>query len=112
MGSAGPRERDRLLGGALALLHLINFDEPFGLSPVEAMACGTPVIAMARGSMPEIIKEGATGFLVKTLDEAVRAVGRINTIERAACRRHVADKFSVEKMVEGYLRVYREVLLP
>ena len=110
VGSAGPRERDRLLGGALALLHLINFDEPFGLSPVEAMACGTPVIAMARGSMPEIIKDGATGFLVKTIDEAANAVGRINTIERAACRRHVADKFSVEKMVEGYLRVYREVL--
>lgn len=111
VGNAGPAERDRLLGGALALLHLINFDEPFGLSPVEAMACGTPVVAIARGSMPEIIKDGATGFLVKTMDEAVSAVGRINTIERVVCRQHVADKFSVEKMVEGYLRVYREVLL-
>ncbi|MFH1353749.1 MAG: glycosyltransferase family 4 protein [bacterium] len=110
VGNAGPAERDRLLGSALALLHLINFDEPFGLSPVEAMACGTPVISMTRGSMSEIIKDGATGFLVKTIDEAVDAVGRIKTIERAACRRHVADKFSVEKMVEGYLRVYREVL--
>lgn len=110
VGNVGPAERDRLLGGALTLLHLINFDEPFGLSPVEAMACGTPVISIGRGSMPEIIKEGMTGFLVKSLEEAVGAVGKINTIDRSLCRRHVEDNFSVEKMVEGYLRVYHEVM--
>ncbi|HBE90765.1 MAG: glycosyl transferase [Candidatus Andersenbacteria bacterium RIFCSPHIGHO2_12_FULL_46_9] len=110
VGNAGPKERDRLLGDAIALLHLINFDEPFGLAPVEAMACGTPVIAMTRGSMPEIIKDGATGFLVQTLEEAVTAVGRIKSIDRETCRRHVADNFSVEKMVEGYLGVYQKLL--
>lgn len=110
VGNAGPEERDRLLGGASALLHLINFDEPFGLAPVEALATGTPVIAIARGSMPEVIKDGTTGFLVKNIDEAFNAVGKINMIDRAACRQYVAEKFSVEKMVEGYLRVYREIL--
>src|SRR3546814_19175457 len=74
-------------GSSRALLHLINFEEPFGLSVVEAMACGTPVIAFNRGSMPELIIDGVTGFLVDTLEEAIAAVGRIGEIDRAACRR-------------------------
>ena len=86
VGSVGPAKRDKLMGGALALLHPIGFAEPFGLSVVEAMACGTPVIAFAKGSMPEVVTDGETGFLVNTVDEAVDAVARVPELERAACR--------------------------
>ena len=110
VGSVGPSRRDTLLGGAYALLHPINFAEPFGLSVVEAMACGTPVIAFNKGSMPEVVIDGETGFLVKTVDEAVEAVARIPGLERAACRSHVEAHFSVDRMVERYLTVYRDVL--
>jgi len=74
IGPVGPETRGGLLGGARALLHLISFDEPFGFSVVEAMACGTPVIAHPRGSMSELIRQGETGFLVGSIDEAVAAV--------------------------------------
>ena len=110
IGSVGPERRDPLLGGALALIHPINFAEPFGLSVVEAMACGTPVIAFRRGSMPEVIKDGVTGFLVDGVEEAVAAVARIGEISRADCRAHVEEHFTVERMVEGYLEVYKRVL--
>ena len=80
------RTARKALGSARALLHLINFDEPFGLSVVEALASGTPVIASNRGSMPELIDHGVTGFLVDSVDEAVDAIGRIGEIDRAACR--------------------------
>lgn len=110
LGSVGPRERDELLGGALALLHLIRFDEPFGLSMIEAMACGVPVIAIDRGSVPEVIVDGETGFIVDSLDSAAAAVERIGELDRAAARRHVEEKFSAARMVEGYLDVYDEVL--
>lgn len=109
-GAVGGTQRTGLLGGSCALLHLIGFDEPFGLSVVEAMACGTPVIAYNRGSMPELIEHGVTGFLVDTLDQAVDAIGRIGEIDRAACRRRVADLFSVEAMAERYHALYRSVL--
>src|SRR5436190_2644774 len=91
VGSVGPAERDALLGGAAALLHLIQFEEPFGLSVVEAMATGTPVIAYSRGSMPELIEDGVNGFLVHAgdTDAAVAAVGRIRGLDRAAARAHV-----------------------
>lgn len=109
-GPVGGEARVRALGGAKALLHLINFDEPFGLSVIEAMACGTPVIAMRRGSMPELIDHGVTGFLVDTVDEAVAAVARIDEIDRAACRRVVEARFSVERMADEYLALYRRIL--
>jgi glycosyltransferase involved in cell wall biosynthesis len=80
VGSVGPVERNRLLGKALALLHPIQFDEPFGLSVIESMACGTPVIAFDRGSMPELIENGKSGFLVDNVDEAVEAVARIKRL--------------------------------
>jgi glycosyltransferase involved in cell wall biosynthesis len=85
LGPVGGSSRARTLGEARALLHLINVDEPFGLSVVEAMACGTPVIAFKRGSMPELIEHRVTGFLVDTLDEAVEAIGGIGEIDRASC---------------------------
>jgi len=109
VGSVGPDERNRLLGKALALLHPIAFDEPFGLSVVEAMACGAPVIAFDRGSMPELIDNGKNGFRVDTVHEAAEAVARIGTIDRAACRRHVERRFTVQRMVDDYLDVYETI---
>ena len=110
VGSAGPEKRDSLLGNAYAMLHPINFDEPFGLSVVESMACGTPVIAFNRGSMPELINHGHNGFLVQTVDEAVAAVNDIPMIERSACRRVVEERFTADRMAEDYIDVYRRVL--
>jgi glycosyltransferase involved in cell wall biosynthesis len=109
-GPVGGSARARALGSARALLHLINFDEPFGLSVIEAMACGTPVIARNRGSMPELIEHGVTGFLVDDLDQAVEAVARIDELDRAACRAAVAARFTVDHMVDRYLALYRSLL--
>lgn len=109
-GVTGGAERVLALGCARALLHLINFDEPFGLSVVEAMACGTPVIATRRGSMPELIEHGVTGFLVTSAAEAVDAITRIAEIDRAAVRRACAERFTVDKMADAYLALYRRLL--
>jgi glycosyltransferase involved in cell wall biosynthesis len=109
-GPLGGEARIRALGGHKALLHLIGFDEPFGLSVIEAMACGTPVIAYNRGSMPELIEDGVNGFLVDTLDQAIAAIGRIATIDRAACRRSVERRFSVERMADDYCALYERIL--
>jgi len=109
-GSVGPIQRNQLLGKATALLHPINFDEPFGLSVIEAMACGTPVIAFNKGSMPELIENGKNGFLVKTVSEAIEAVAHIGDVERANCRRHVEQHFTASHMVEKYIQVYETIL--
>ncbi|MCF6238569.1 MAG: glycosyltransferase [Candidatus Marinimicrobia bacterium] len=110
VGSVGPEKRDELLRNAHVLLHLINFNEPFGLSVVEAMACGTPVIAFDRGSMPELIRNGLNGYLVRTVDDAIDAVRKIDDIDRLACRRFVEENFSIERMVNDYLQVYEQIL--
>jgi glycosyltransferase involved in cell wall biosynthesis len=110
LGPVGPRERDQVLGGADALLHLVSFAEPFGLSMVEAMACGTPVIATPLGAVPEVVADGVTGWLVDDVDAAVRAVGRLGELDRADCRDRVEQHFSVERMVDGYLEVYRSLV--
>jgi glycosyltransferase involved in cell wall biosynthesis len=109
-GSVGPVERSRLLGKACALLHPIQFNEPFGLSVIESMACGTPVIAFDRGSMPELIENGKSGFLVNNVDEAVETVARIKEIDRATCRLHVARHFTVDRMIDEYIQVYEMIL--
>jgi glycosyltransferase involved in cell wall biosynthesis len=109
LGPVGPDRRGGLLGGARALLHLVNFDEPFGFSVVEAMACGTPVIASARGSMPEIVRDGESGFLVGGLDEAIGAVRRVDGLDRAAVRASVETRFDVNRMVDDYLALYRRI---
>ena len=110
LGPIGPDRRGDLLGGARALLHLVNFDEPFGFSVVEAMACGTPVIASARGSMPEIVRDGENGFLVRSLDEAVAAVRRVDGLYRAGVRASVERRFDVNRMVDDYLALYRRIV--
>jgi glycosyltransferase involved in cell wall biosynthesis len=110
VGAAGPEDRNRLLGGALALLHPIHFNEPFGLSVAEAMLCGTPVIAFNRGSMPELIDDEKTGFLVNDIEEAVLAVGRIQQIDRAYCSQWATERFSQTKMVEDYISLYHQIL--
>jgi glycosyltransferase involved in cell wall biosynthesis len=110
LGSVGPQRRGEILGGGAALLHPIAFDEPFGLSVVEAMACGTPVVAYRRGSMAEVVDEGVTGFLVDSLDDAVTAVTRVATIDRAGCRAQAQRRFSVNQMVSDYIGIYREIV--
>jgi glycosyltransferase involved in cell wall biosynthesis len=112
VGPVGPDRRSELLGKADALLHLIDFDEPFGFSVVEAMASGTPVIAYRRGSMAELIDHGVTGWVVDDAGEAVNAVAACDGLDRAAIRRQAVARFGVERMVEGYLDVYRRVLAP
>jgi glycosyltransferase involved in cell wall biosynthesis len=110
VGAVGSARRGELLGGAVALLHLIDFDEPFGFSVVEAMACGTPVITRRRGSMNEIVQHGDNGFLVETVDEAVAAVHAAKTLNRARVRESVEARFGVDRMVDDYLAVYRRVV--
>ena len=110
LGPVGGAARAKTLGSARALLHLINFDEPFGLSVVEALACGTPVIAFNRGSMPELIDDGVTGFLVDSVDAAVAAIDRVDEIDRALCRAAVSARFTVDLMADRYLNLYRSIL--
>lgn len=110
LGNAEPAQRNKLLRNAYALLHPINFDEPFGMSVAEAMLCGTPVIAFNRGSMPELIKDRETGFLVANIDEAVAAVGVVKDISRLACREWSESRFSCDKMAGDYLGLYKKIL--
>jgi glycosyltransferase involved in cell wall biosynthesis len=109
-GSVGPVERSEVLGSAAALLHPISFDEPFGLSVVEAMACGTPVVAYRRGSMVEIIDDGVTGFVVDDQDDAVTAVDRALLLDRRTIRAEARRRFGVDRMVDEYLQVYRRLI--
>jgi len=110
VGNSGPAKRDKLLGEAYALLHPVSFEEPFGLSVAEAMFCGTPVIAFKRGSMPELIAHEKSGYLVNNVDEAVSALKKIPKIKRKDCFDWADSKFSKERMIEGYLKVYSEIL--
>jgi glycosyltransferase involved in cell wall biosynthesis len=106
VGAVGAAQRSELLGGARALLHLIAFDEPFGFSVVEAMACGTPVIAFRRGSMPELIEHGITGFLVEDVEAAAAAVGQVAALDRATIRDRAVTRFGAARMVDAYLDAY------
>lgn len=112
LGSVGPDQRADVLGHALALLHLISFDEPFGLSMVESMACGTPVIAFPRGSIPEVIRHGETGYIVDDIEQAVDAVATIRSIDRSACREDVERRFSHTRMARDYVDAYEKILNP
>jgi glycosyltransferase involved in cell wall biosynthesis len=110
LGSVGRQERADVLGAATCLLHPIAFAEPFGLSVVESMLCGTPVVAYARGSMPEIVEDGLTGVLAHGVESAVAGVERAVGFDRAACRRTAERRFSVDRMVDDYVDVYESLL--
>jgi glycosyltransferase involved in cell wall biosynthesis len=110
LGSVGPEERAEVLGAASCLLHPIAFAEPFGLSVVESMLCGTPVVAYARGSMSELVDDGVTGVLAHGVDSAVAGVERAVAFDRATCRQAAERRFSVNRMVDDYLDVYESVL--
>ncbi len=110
LGSVGPAQRNKLLSEAYALLHPIHFKEPFGLSVIESMACGTPVIAFNKGSMPEVINDGKTGFLVNNVQEACAKLNLIPYLNRSDCRTWVEEKFSRGRMVDDYIKVYKKIL--
>jgi len=110
LGSVGPEQRFELLAAAAVLLHPIAFAEPFGLAVVEAMAAGTPVVAYARGAMPEVVDEGVTGFLVDDVAGAVAAVDRAAALDRTRVRRVAEDRFSADRMVSDYVAVYESLL--
>ena len=112
LGSVGPDQRADVLGHALALLHLISFEEPFGLSMVESMACGTPVIAFPRGSIREVIRHGETGYIVEDIEHAVDAVAALQSIDRSACREDVERRFSHTRMARDYVDAYEKILDP
>jgi glycosyltransferase involved in cell wall biosynthesis len=106
LGEIGYPDTEDLLGGAMALLFPIQWPEPFGLVMIEAMACGTPVIAYNRGSVPEVLEHGVSGMIVNNLEEAVEAVRDIECLSRKGCRRAFEDRFTVQRMVKDYLKIY------
>jgi glycosyltransferase involved in cell wall biosynthesis len=112
VGEIGDRHKNEFLGNARALLFPIDWAEPFGLVMIEAMACGTPVIAWRNGSVPEVIEDGVTGFVVESVDEAVRAVGRLADLSRSTCRAGFERRFDAARMARDYLEVYRKAPRP
>ena len=112
IGEIGEAEKADFLGNARALLFPINWPEPFGLVLIEAMACGTPVIAYPRGSVPEVIEDGLTGLLVDDVDGAVRAVSRVDRLSRSGCRKTFERRFTAYRMTRDYLQVYKRLREP
>ena len=110
IGEIGEREKDDFLGNARALLFPIDWPEPFGLVIIEAMACGTPIIAFRGGSVEEIIEDGVTGFVVSNIEEAVEAVSNLDAIDRSVCRARFEKRFGVSRMCHDYVSTYRRVL--
>jgi glycosyltransferase involved in cell wall biosynthesis len=112
LGEIGDEEKSAFLGGADALLFPIDWPEPFGLVMIEAMACGTPVIAYACGSAPEVVEDGLTGFIVRSDTEAIAAVGRLPTLDRLAIRRRFLERFTATAMAQRYTELYRRLAAP
>jgi glycosyltransferase involved in cell wall biosynthesis len=110
LGEIGEQEKDEFLGNAYALLFPIDWREPFGLVMIEAMACGTPVIAFRMGSVPEVMEDGVTGFVVEDVDSAVKAVELIPTVSRLGCRRYFDEHFTSARMALDYLNIYRKLI--
>jgi glycosyltransferase involved in cell wall biosynthesis len=109
VGEVREHEKDEFLGNALAYLFPIDWPEPFGLTMVEAMACGTPVVAMREGSVPEVVVDGETGYVCDSLREFIDCVTKVSKIDRATCRRIAQERFSVDTMIFGYERVYEKL---
>ena len=112
IGEIGDAQKSAFLGGADALLFPIDWPEPFGLVMIEAMACGTPVIAYDCGSVPEVIEDGLTGFIVKTDAEAIAAVGRLPDLDRRSIRRRFEERFSATAMARRYIDLYQRLAAP
>ena len=110
IGEIGDDEKGEFLGNAYALLFPIDWPEPFGLAVIEAMQCGTPTIAFDCGAIPEIVKDGVTGFVVNSLPEAIRAVDRVASLDRAACRRVFQARFTSARMARDYLAIYEKII--
>ena len=109
IGEIGEQEKQEFLGGACALLFLIDWPEPFGLAMIEAMACGTPVIAFGHGSVPEIVQPGLNGQIVNSVDEAICAVARLGGLSRLNCRRTFEERFTAERMAKNYVAEYLDL---
>ena len=109
IGEVGEAEKPGFLGNAAALLFPIDWPEPFGLAMIEAMSCGTPVIAWPHGAVPEIVEHGVTGLVVGSIEEAVRAVNEVPRLDRAAVRRRFEERFSASRMARDYLAIYRSL---
>ena len=110
IGEIGETEKIEFLGNANALLFPIDWPEPFGLVMIEAMSCGTPVIARCHGSVPEVIKEGVTGYIVQNIEEAVHAVGKALTLDRKTCHELFEERFTATRMAKDYLEVYEQLI--
>src|ERR1700733_15129674 len=110
LGEVGGVAKDEFLGRAIALLFPIDWPEPFGLVMIEAMACGTPVIAWRRGSVPEIMQDGKTGFIVDSLEDALRCIPKLTSIRREDCRRVFLERFRAERMATDYIRIYEQMI--
>jgi glycosyltransferase involved in cell wall biosynthesis len=110
VGEVAERQKDEFLGNAYALLFPIDWPEPFGLVMIEALACGTPVIAWRNGSVPEVIEDGVTGAVVDSVDDAVEAVGRVAWLERSTCRQVFEQRFDAARMARDYVEVYRRLV--
>ncbi len=111
LGEANGAQKRQLFAGARCLLFPVRWEEPFGITMVEAMACGTPVIAFNRGAVPEVVVHGETGFIVGDIDDMVEAVRTVDTIDRRKCREHVERNFSASRMADEYLAIYERLLV-
>lgn len=110
IGPVNHSQKVKLLKNAKALLYPVSWEEPFGLVMIEAQACGCPVVGLKRGSVPEIVKDGETGFVVESLDQMVQVLNQINQIDRGNCRRHAEKNFSLQRMVDKYEEIYQKIL--
>ena len=110
IGEIGESEKNEFLGNAYALVFPIDWPEPFGLVMIEALACGTPVVAWRCGSVPEIIEDGKTGFIIDSIDSAVEALYKVKTLDRKACRKCFEKRFTAKRMAEEYIHVYRNII--
>jgi glycosyltransferase involved in cell wall biosynthesis len=112
IGEIGEEDKGRFLGQALAVLFPIDWEEPFGLVMIESLACGTPVVAFRRGSVPEVLTDGITGYVVEDIEEAVLAVGKIGAVDRRTCRAAFEERFSASRMAADYLAIYQRLAKP